>query len=158
MSRWFLAAFAMLAVACGSSSTSPSSTVSVPFSSTDLTVGTGTTAASVLFALALLALSASASLAAEEPLFSPKRLSVAAGANIGFTVTLSNTGTGTTAIWCGNSTTAASGVTGQATITTARTVYGLGAVWSEAAAGGGPFPFYVRRKMTGGLILPRGGM
>lgn len=45
MSRWFLAAFAMLAVACGSSSTSPSSTVSVPFSSTDLTVGTGTTAA-----------------------------------------------------------------------------------------------------------------
>lgn len=34
-----------------------------------------------LFALALLALSATASLAAEEPLFSPKRLSVAAGAN-----------------------------------------------------------------------------
>jgi len=28
-------------------------------------------------------------------------------------------------------------VTGQATITTARTVYGLGAVWSEAAAAGG---------------------
>lgn len=50
----------------------------------------------------------------------------------------SNTGTGTTSIWCGNSTTAASGVTGQATITTARAVYGLGAVWSELAAGGQP--------------------
>ena len=70
----------------------------------------------------------------------------------------SNTGTGTTAIWCGHSTTAASGVTGQATITTARTVYGIGAVWSELAAGGGPFPFYTRRKMTGGLLGLRGGM
>ena len=69
----------------------------------------------------------------------------------------SNTGTGTTSIWCGNSTTAASGVTGQATVTTARAVYGLGAVWSQAAAGG-PFPFFVRRKMTGGLLGLRGGM
>jgi FKBP-type peptidyl-prolyl cis-trans isomerase FkpA len=36
--------FALLASACGSSTTSPSQNANVPFSMTDLTVGTGTTA------------------------------------------------------------------------------------------------------------------
>jgi hypothetical protein len=49
------------------------------------------------------------------------------------------TNTGTAAsTFIGNSTTAASGVTGTATITTARGVNGLAAVWSEAVAGGQP--------------------
>lgn len=56
-----------------------------------------------------------------------------------------------------NSTTAASGVTGTATITTARAVNGLAATWIEAATGG-PFPHYTRRKMAGGMLLTRGGM
>jgi len=57
-----------------------------------------------------------------------------------------------------NSTTAASGVTGTATITTARAVNGLAATWIEAAAAGGPFPHYARRKMAGGMLVTRGGM
>ena len=70
------------------------------------------------------------------------------------------TNTGTAAsTFHGNSTTAASGVTGTATITTARGANGLAAVWSPAgAAASGPFPFFTRRKLTGGMVSPRGGM
>lgn len=56
-----------------------------------------------------------------------------------------------------NSTTAASGVTGTATITTARAVNGLAATWIQSVTGG-PFPHYSRRKLAGGMLLTRGGM
>lgn len=54
--------------------------------------------------------------------------------------------------------TASGSTNGAATTTTARAVWGLAATWSEAVAAGGPFPHYVRRKMTGGLLGLRGGM
>jgi hypothetical protein len=57
-----------------------------------------------------------------------------------------------------HSTTAASGVTGTATITTARAVNGLAATWIEAPTGGGPFPHFIRRRMFGGMTFPRGGV
>jgi len=54
--------------------------------------------------------------------------------------------------------TAGTAVQGVATVTTGRAVWGLAATWIEAAAGGGPFPHFIRRRMFGGMTFPRGGI
>ena len=54
--------------------------------------------------------------------------------------------------------TAGTAVQGVATMTTGRAVWGLAATWVEAAAGGGPFPHFIRRRMFGGMTFPRGGI
>jgi len=70
----------------------------------------------------------------------------------------SNTAPGNS-VWVGSNLTAGSGITGAASNTTSRAIItGYQIYLEEAAAGGGPFPFYVRRKMTGGLLGLRGGM
>jgi hypothetical protein len=57
-----------------------------------------------------------------------------------FTQSYTSTTAPGASMWTGYNTTAASGVTGSATVTTARAIWGLGAVWAEAAAAGGqPF-------------------
>jgi hypothetical protein len=57
-----------------------------------------------------------------------------------FTQSYTSTTAPGASMWTGYNTTAASGVTGSATVTTSRAVWGLGAVWAEAAAAGGqPF-------------------
>ena len=69
----------------------------------------------------------------------------------------SNTGVGQGSHFIGYRTAAGTGVQGTATVTTARAVYGIAAVWSEAPTGG-PFPHFTRRKMFGGMTFPRGGI
>lgn len=73
------------------------------------------------------------------------------------TVQNSNTAPGNS-VWVGDNLTAGSGITGAASNTTSRAIVTGYQIYLEQAAGGGPFPFYVRRKMTGGLLGLRGGM
>lgn len=73
------------------------------------------------------------------------------------TVQNSNTAPGNS-VWVGDNLTAGSGITGAASNTTNRAIITGYQIYLEQAAGGGPFPFYVRRKMTGGLLGLRGGM
>jgi hypothetical protein len=61
-------------------------------------------------------------------------------------------------VFFGQSLTAGTAVQGVATVTTGRAVWGLAATWIEAAAGGGPFPHFIRRRMFGGMEFPRGGV
>ena len=61
-------------------------------------------------------------------------------------------------VFFGHSLTAGTAVQGVATVTTSRAVWGLAATWIEAAAGGGPFPHFIRRRMFGGMTFPRGGI
>jgi hypothetical protein len=61
-------------------------------------------------------------------------------------------------VFFGQSLTAGTAVQGVATVTTGRAVWGLAATWIEAAAGGGPFPHFIRRRMFGGMTFPRGGI
>lgn len=77
----------------------------------------------------------------------------------GFDTDQSSTTAPWTSTWIGDRTTAGTGITGAASISTQRAVYTGYQVYKQApAAGGGPFPFYTRRKMTGGLLGMRGGM
>ena len=73
------------------------------------------------------------------------------------TVQNSNTAPGNS-VWVGDNLTAGSGITGAASNTTNRAIITGYQIYLEQAAAGGPFPFYVRRKMTGGLLGLRGGM
>lgn len=73
-----------------------------------------------------------------------------------FTSRYQSTASPASSVFFGDSTTAASGVTGQATTTTSRAVYGLAATWIQPATGG-PFPFYTQPKMLGGMASMRGG-
>lgn len=73
------------------------------------------------------------------------------------TVQNSNTAPGNS-VWVGDNLTAGSGITGAASNTTSRAIITGYQIYLEQAAAGGPFPFYVRRKMTGGLLGLRGGM
>jgi len=61
-------------------------------------------------------------------------------------------------VFFGHSLTAGTAVQGVATVNTGRAVWGLAATWIEAAAGGGPFPHFIRRRMFGGMTFPRGGI
>ena len=73
-----------------------------------------------------------------------------------FTSRYQSTASPSSSVFFGDSTTAASGVTGQATVTTARAVWGLAATWIQPASGG-PFPHFTQRRMTGGMGNMRGG-
>lgn len=76
-----------------------------------------------------------------------------------FTRTLGvNSGTGQASHFIGFRTTSGTAVQGTATTGTARAIYGIAATWIEAAAGGGPFPHFIRRRMFGGMTFPRGGI
>lgn len=77
----------------------------------------------------------------------------------GFTTRVSSTSSPYTSTWIGDNLTAGSGITGAASTTTSRAVYtGYQVYLAAPTSTGGPFPFFTRRKLTGGLILPRGGM
>ena len=67
-------------------------------------------------------------------------------------------GTGQASHFIGHRTTSGTAVQGTATTGTARAIYGIAATWIEAAAGGGPFPHFIRRRMFGGMTFPRGGI
>ena len=67
-------------------------------------------------------------------------------------------GTGQASHFIGHRTTSGTAVQGTATTGTARAIYGIAATWIEAAAGGGPSPHFIRRRMFGGMTFPRGGI
>jgi hypothetical protein len=76
----------------------------------------------------------------------------------GFATVLSSTTNPLTSTWSGYETDAGSGITGAASNTTSRAIYTGYQIYLEAPTTGGPFPFFTRRKHTGGMVLPRGGM
>lgn len=77
----------------------------------------------------------------------------------GFTTEQSSNTAPGNSFWGGYNLTAGSGVTGAASNTTSRAIVTGYQIYLEApAAGGGPFPYFTRRKMTGGLLGMRGGM
>ena len=77
----------------------------------------------------------------------------------GFDTDQSSTTAPWTSTWIGDRTASGTGITGAASNTTSRPIYtGYQIYKQEPAAGGGPFPHFIRRRLRGGLFGMRGGL